>query len=272
MRVNAQFFLVRIVKDIQKKQRALSEVIPGLIMADTMLDMKHYLQAAPVLQIGEKARQWFPEVHVGDTLIFHHTVEDDDWRIIDEVWKDGDCISEDRIVECTFDDVLGVKKQDGTIIPSREIIWTKDLPDTGRWHVSKAGLFIPREGEYEDDSELRLRIEELDNQVKFLAEGIASEDNIRKINELKYEQAKLTNKLNKPIFHRMELAFIHPETSAKRFSGMTGGDHVFFDGYMDYKGYPLKIDGVEYFLARIGQIAMGVRKENADISLSMLTV
>jgi len=255
MRPNRQFFLVEI--DLKKQKKKMESIEGTSLVAPTGYEyMKYYLQAAPIIAIGEDAAKWFPEAKVGDILIFHHTVEDDDWRLVHfDVEKE----IEWRVVEGEENSVFGIQKliEGIPIIPSKPYLWCKTIPlvtDDGWKKI--AGVYLPEESLRSEDA-MRLRIEDIEHQIEFVSGG---QNAGQIITELKKEQAVLTHLLNRKYLHELELVNIHQETS-KRMDGVEKGDHVFVEGWINFKGYPLSVDGQEYLLCRKQFVAMALKKK-----------
>ena len=253
MRPNKQFFLVEIDLKKQKKKR---ESESGIVIPAGYEYMKYYLQEAPILDIGEDAAKWFPEAKIGDTLVFHHTIEDDDWRL---VHFDTEKEIEWRVVEGEENSVYGIKKQNEEmhIIPSTPYLWCKAIPlttDSGWKKVSN--LYLPEESLISDNA-MRTRIEDIEHQIEFVSGG---QNAGQIIAELKKEQAVLTHMLNRKYLHELELVHINIETS-KRMNGLEKGDHVFYEGWIDNKGYPLSVNGEEFILCRKQFVALGLKKK-----------
>ena len=74
--------LVKIDLAAQRAKRLGSET--GLLKAQNFLFMKHNLQYAEVVEIGDEAKNNYPDMKVGDTAIIFHTVEDvtQNYRVI----------------------------------------------------------------------------------------------------------------------------------------------------------------------------------------------
>lgn len=238
MKVNRQYFLTEIDKQAQAKAK---EVLPGIKVADTMALMKYYLQHGHILQIGDLAKESFPEAEVGDTLIFRHTVEDDDWR---EIYKD-DKVSH-RLVENDNYDIMGIQKPDGTIIPQKKHLFCKSIAASGKWEL-KNGLYTFHGADFDTAEDFRAKLDKLDDEVKFLAE---SSGNVGpKIEQIKKEQMMITKMLNKRKIKKVELLYIHPETR-QEFDNIQDHDIIVFEGWIDYDGYPLQFKGVEYLIIK----------------------
>jgi len=256
MRVNHQYFLIEIDKKAQAKAK---EVLPGVKIADTMTLMKYYLQCGPILQIGKDAKASFPEAEVGDIMIFRHTVEDDEWR---EIYKD-DNVSW-RLLQNDGYDILGVKKKDGTIIPEKGWLFCKEIKKPAGW-AKINGLFRFTGAVFDTAEDIHARIDELDNQIKYLAES--SGDVGPKIEQYKKEQQKLTKMLNMTRIKETELIYIHPDTR-HRFKNVADHSTILFEGWIDYNGYPLTFEGIEYYLIKT-TIVVGHLVKNAEEKVSV---
>lgn len=262
MRVTKNYFLVGINKEAQKLKMKLASGSGLIIAADTYTFMKNYLQSAPIWQIGANAKKFFPEAQEGDELIFHHTVEDDEWRLLQTTTDVEGVEWEWRIVKADIDDVFGIRKPDGTLIAAREHIWCKELEGTKTheeaW-VKKGSLFITNEGYLETEEAIRARIDEIDLHIKYMCEGVNVTEEI--VRPLKQEQAALTKKLNKEKLHPLELVYIHPQTAREDLSNIEAGDHIYMKGWIDYNGYPLTIFGESFVILRVSQVELALRKK-----------
>ena len=238
MRPNKQFFIVELDLGEQEKRK---ELIPGtgIQIADTMTDLKFYLQSAPIIAIGEQAHEYFPEAQVGDILIFHHTVEHAEWRQLEKV---GNKVK--LVVEGCADDCFGIQKlSDLSIIPSRDHVWCKPIKDGLELNTvietpeGTKTLSIIR---VNDEDSLRARITTIQEHIEHIE--TTSTPNPHQVMLLKQEQAAITAELNKPMAQALKVAIINREASRKVF--VEAGDTILMNGYFGYNGYPLSVQGV----------------------------
>lgn len=241
MNSNKQYFLVKI--DLEEQRKRL-ELLPGFTIANNFSDMKYYLQCAPVISIGSKAAKWFPEVELGDVLVFHHTVEDDEWRV---VYEDLDIKL--LLVRCTDDDVFGVQKIPSLeIIPSKNHVWCvpfeKPKSNEELWEQSGSIVYLP-DGSLTNADTIREEIEKLQEVAKFIGEGINSRERVA---DIKRKQAILTQSLNNKVPHKHIVKLIHTQTSLD--IDVNQEDIIYMQGWIDFKGYPLQVDDQQYLLIR----------------------
>ena len=254
MRPTKEYFLVEINLQEQEDRKVL---IPGtdIKIADTVADFKYYLQAAPIIAIGEKAKSYFPEAEVGDFLIFHHTVEFDEWRHIGHRVVSGLPVSvaekkdvfQQILVRADIDDVFGIQKINTLeIIPSPEHVWCQEIKEETTFSVTVKDEFGKDKTilafATDNEATLRARIEELQNQAEFISTGRVSDKSV--IMEIKREQESITKELNKPRAFPLKAAIVHPSTM-ERLS-IENGDIVLSNGWMGYKGYPISVQDLHY--------------------------
>ncbi len=95
--------IVRIDKVAQSAKRTTTET--GLIRSDLFQAMLFNMQVGKVLDIGEEAQKNYPDLRIGDSAIIHHSVESQDYRLINKVYSKknaGTVLFEDRIIN-SFD-------------------------------------------------------------------------------------------------------------------------------------------------------------------------
>lgn len=125
--------VIRIDKGMQRVSRTTAE--NGLALSPLFIKMLHNLQYGVCTEIGEKAQEMYPDVFVGDTLILHHSFEEDDYRILSTYkGKSGNIKFEYRIANC-FDvnsreifgriDKKGNALKQETIIPFGDYVFLK---------------------------------------------------------------------------------------------------------------------------------------------------
>lgn len=72
-RIHKHYFLVRINREEQRKYRERLE--NGIIIDPTSAYMRFNLQQGELIAIGDEVARLLPTARVGDTLIFHHSIE-----------------------------------------------------------------------------------------------------------------------------------------------------------------------------------------------------
>ncbi len=231
MKITKYYALVKV--KIAKDTR-ISETI---VAADNYVDMKYNNQKGELVQIGEKTSKLFPAAKVGDTIIFHHAIEDEEWRVCQE-----DAEHEYRAIVLTADEVYGIER-DGIIIPHPDHIWCvkEEKPKAG-WD-KKNGIILSNK-EFETADDIHTRISELDTEVKYKSQGKIVHQGV--IQRIKNESEELTQMLNKKIIHKLKIAAVNRE----EFPYMKAGDTLYYNGFIDFFGYPLKYKGIEYLIIR----------------------
>lgn len=230
-------FFIRIDHAEQVKRR---ELIPntGIIMADTYLDLKYNLQAAPIIAIGKDAKEFFPEAEIGDILIFHHIVEHEDGgRTIDK--NDDYSI---LYVNANSEDIFGIQKIDTLeIIPCREWIWTSIKQDQTISAIENGSLVSVNL--YQFEGYIRSEIERKQEDIKNWSDSMITPMIKEKIRQTQMEMGELNKELNKARAKECIIDYIHPETS--KLMGMKKGDTAIFTGYIGFDGYPLSVQDIE---------------------------
>lgn len=224
-------FLIRVSVAEQREHR---EKIYGWLFADPRaLAMKHNTQAGEIMMIGREAARRFPEAEIGDTLIFHHSIEGPAYshnelqnnkdRYEGQAWLDYAnrwLVQSDNewryyIVPCyrMRDMAFGVRKKSGEVISCRSFIFATQAPETQedlQEEQTEGGLIIFKRW-IEKDSDKRKKIEDIMVRVKSLATNLPyvkkdeppSPETIKKIEMVSTEierlmgqQEQLTRELN----------------------------------------------------------------------------
>ena len=132
-KVSPYRIVIRIDKDMQRVSRTTAE--NGLALSPLFIKMLHNLQYGVCTEIGEKAQEIYPDIYVGDTLILHHSFEEDDYRIlIKQKGPLGNVKFEYRIANC-FDvnsreifgriDKKGKEPKQETVVPFGDYVFLK---------------------------------------------------------------------------------------------------------------------------------------------------
>lgn len=235
-KINHQYILVLIDKTLQKlKKEKLTEIttdngdVKTLFRAPQFLYMTSNLQVGPVVQIGKKALEEFPEMEVGDLLIFHHTIEEDKWRLLE---RDPDG-NELRLIDGSNAnrnfEIMGIIQDDGSVYPTERFIFLEPMVQKFNPATTKADLAI-----YEDMPEqlLRDKIEQLDMELQKLrmnldnpelkfkkgtdpttAQMKKAEEIMKAMDSLQQEKANITKHLNSRKLVTARVLHVNPKTS-----------------------------------------------------------
>jgi hypothetical protein len=117
MRPNKPYAFVLIDKEAQTRKREYTR--GGVMLHPDQIDMTRNLQYGKIIAYGEYFKRDFPQVQEGDTALFHHFVESNEDRLI-EVLPNGDEI---RWIRPIAEDMYGIVKHDGNLIPQKEHIF-----------------------------------------------------------------------------------------------------------------------------------------------------
>ena len=90
--------IVKINLAEQKQKRETTE--SGLILSPLYQYMLYNLQYGEVVEVGEKAAEFYPGVSEGDTVILHHFVESEEYRLIKREQGNHAPIYEYRVINC----------------------------------------------------------------------------------------------------------------------------------------------------------------------------
>lgn len=271
IKANSPYFIVEIDKKEQLKRRSMAG---SLYIPENFQDMKYNLQIGKVIDIGKNAHKEFPEVEIGDFLIFDHKVEFkprmtnevdyNDYHLLDTL----DNHNELRIVSAEKE-AFGVVKEDVGIIPHRNFIFCHENFEPASFQLSKSGLYLPQMWE-ESSERLTQRLEELKEYADSLQSSMPklhrmNNDNYKKTEEiqkqiaaLNTEREEISKKMNSESYLEVKAIYINPETNKILNANIEAGDKVFAH---KFALYPLSIVGINYSLIRIKYAAL-LKKEN----------
>lgn len=256
MPVAKQYMLVRIDMKMQSAKR---EKIGNIFLSEAILEMERYLQFGEILDIGEVGKRNFPEAQVGDIALFHHTIEDDDWRLINTD-ENGD---EHRLVDCRGDnnnhELFGFIR--GTdLMPVKEYVFISfDSVQRIKKKVTTSLLLVDDEI-WDDRERLESVLEDLKTEAELMEENLSGtvftddfykeearrEDIIKSINKTNEERAMLTSAMHKPKLAWCQVVAIHKDTS-KELLGASAGSIVM----SQLPFYPIDLFGnIQFFLCR----------------------
>lgn len=235
----------------------------------TQLDMRYNLQHGTIIDIGKMAKEEFPEMELGDLLLFHHTVEYrprtegdlfyNDWHLI-ETLPNGDEI---RLVR-VYTEVFGVVKPtaDGyTIIPYKEWIFCHPRMHPAEFQI-KNGIWQPLNWKMTMD-EMTDKLADLAQHFQSVGESTVmkqktTEENYRikediqkRMEEINRERMALAKKVNESQLMESRAIFINPVTNKELQQQIEPGDHIVMD---QYSLYPLDLGEISYVLAKVSQI------------------
>jgi chaperonin GroES len=241
-------------------------------------DMRHNLQFGEVVDFGPEAIRNFPHAKIGDTLIFHHSVEYKGRMEGDSTYNDVHLIGHDeagnelRLVNHDFE-ILGVlkyKKGKPNIIPHPKFVFCHmQIKKAAIQHDAKTGLYLPESWEKtmqdynEKLEELAVQVEQINSSS--VVKERTSEHNYRKKEEIK-SMVEMLMKQKKEITRKMhqkklvEVTVLYFNEASKDALGysLSAGDKVLVDYFTLY---PLDIQGVCFSLARVSVIEAAIFKK-----------
>lgn len=249
---------------ISTKKVVLGERKFELFVPPQIIDFQFNLQFGEVVEIGRIAGEQFPEVNLGDMLIFDHKVEHKPRTEGDLLYHDFHLIETDengdeyRVVNFATE-VFGVLKlATATIIPYKNFIFCHQ-------HIKKASIQMNASGIWVPDA-WEKSVEEIQGEIDKLTETIqeigsstimkqrTSDENYKRQEEIKttidlinQEKRRLTLKMRQKRLVELTVLFIHPKTNEELQSNITAGDTLFAEFNTLY---PLDMYGQYYTLLR----------------------
>lgn len=265
MNVAKDYFLVEIDKEAQNQKRGK---VGSIEIPENYQDMAYNLQYGTVVEIGPKAAKQFPEVCVGDILIFHHHVEYKPRTEGDHNYNDHHLIetlennNELRIVNISRE-VFGVMKlETQEIIPFKNMVFCHEHFKQADFQLTAGGIYISDAWE-ESMEAMNEKLEDLKQQAINLQSSSQFKDvanNKDAVNQLhnsimaiNKEREELSRKINQEKYMELTLLFINPETCKEWGYDMQPGDKIFAHSFALY---PLDIDGVRFTLVVKDYIAL----------------
>lgn len=239
MRAARNRFIIRVD---HKEQEARKELIPGtgIVIAETYTDLKFFLQAAPIVDMGEEAKAFFPDAEIGDVLIFHHIIEHEDGQRLLDKNEEYSLL----YVNATVEDVFGIQKifdDHVQIIPHPGWVWCSKIENQALSTITPDGVIQINLYQYEDS--IRAMIDEKQSEIQNWSESMVTPMIKEKIRMNQREMQQLNQELNKRRGKKTKIEFIHPTTTAN--TGLQQGDVAIFTGYIGYDGYPLSVQDME---------------------------
>lgn len=231
------YFLVRTDRIKEKESKTK---IGSLYVSEVEALMQYNLSSAEIVDIGEKAAQYFPEAKIGHQLLMHHFVID----VNEDAAREDHLVHQDDIynyyvvtayehhgkgVEC-----YGV--WDGEkIIPNKDFVFLEDekaavndLPPeeaiNQALEKSETGLFLfkqwkdSREDKEQKQARLKKEVESLSKS------GVKKQHVQEAIKEKEKEMEAIGNDINKQKYQYYSIAFANPELSQWFGRPVTSGD------------------------------------------------
>lgn len=250
--------------EISTKKIVLGERKFELFVPPQIVDFQFNLQFGEVVEMGSIAKQKFPEVELGDMLIFDHKVEHKPIDNSDKNYHDFHLIDTDdngdeyRVVNYT-NELFGVLKLEaGIIIPYKNLIFCHQHIKKASMQQTESGLWFPDAWD-KSIEELQGQIDELTATIKEMGASTimkqrTTEDNYKKKEEIKksidlinQEKRKITRKMHQKRLVELTVVFINPLTNEELQSNIQAGDTLL----ADYNTlYPLDMYGHYYTLLR----------------------
>lgn len=255
MKVLPRFILIKIDK---AKQKTLQEKVGNIYISPKYLYMKFNLQYGEVMQIGERAAKVFPDMKVGNTAIFRHTIESDDWRLMHKEFNPkypGDYSMRDeyRIVDTSSingREILGYINSYGTWIANDLYIYVNaDVKPVETQYFTS--LLLSTDGAWKDDQAIMAKIEEMKLDQQNIKDSIVNirdpyklEDTYKYIGRIAQDMERLTKLIHAKKVCKGTVEIVGSQTS--RELGIKPGSTIFIDDYALM--YSLNIMDKKYML------------------------
>jgi chaperonin GroES len=252
-----------ITEELSEKDVVLGEKPFNIINPETLVDFQFNLQYGEVMFVGSLAHQNFPEVNVGDILLFHHAVEGKPRGEGDKNYNDHHLLEtlpngdEYRTVNYVTE-VFGVlKTEEATIIPYKNYIFCHKHIEKSEFQMQN-GVWVP------DDwgnsiEQLQERIEKLKEEKDVIANSSVlrekttelnykrKEEISTKIRAIQKESLEITKRMNTPKIVELVALFINPLTVEELEEDIQPGSKLLAEfGLL----YPFDICGQYYTLLR----------------------
>lgn len=250
---------------LSQKKVVLGERKFQIVLPQTIIDYQFNLQYGEIVEIGNIAKQEFPDAEIGDYLIFSHHVESKPRPDGDRNWNDYHLVDVDdngdeyRIVNFSTEMYGVIKMSDNVrIVPYKTFIFCTSQIRKSQWQVSSSGLWLPDHWE-QSAEDLQRKIDELEDHIKEIKTSgimntIDTDENYKRreevntmINMIRKEQREIGRKMNQKKLVELTAVFINPLTCKEIQTDIQPGDTII----ADYNTlYPLDINGVYYTLLR----------------------
>jgi chaperonin GroES len=261
--INEHYILVQIHKQLQKEKREM--LTEKLFAAPQFIYMTRNLQVGPALQIGKEAAANFPEMKQGDLIVFHHTIEEDSWRLLRKDPDGNELRLVDNAKENMNLEVFGIINDDGTVLPDED--WIFLFTNLERFNPPTSTLEI---FENTDDESLRAKLDELEMELKKIKANLdnkelkfkkgedptrqqqqKAEDIHKYMEDLQQQKFDITKHLNSKKLMIASIAFINPRTINSLDNAINSNSSLLVDKSILY---PLDIMGSRYFLIHKSEV------------------
>lgn len=251
-----KYILTRIDK---QKQLAHQEKIGSIYISSKFLYMKYNLQYGDVVQIGKKAAAQFPALEVGDKVLFRHTIESEDWRLL---YKEpsaafpNDFFRQDeyRVIDGIANngrEVLGWIKPDGTWVANDRYIYVST--DVKRMNTPlSTSLFIDdNDNSWKDTDVLMKKLEQMQldqenikEKLKNIRDPYELENTYKYLERVAMDMERTTKMIHAKKVCVATIELVGPEVS--RRLEVKAGTSIVVEDYQLM--YPLNILGRNYLL------------------------
>lgn len=249
---NSFHIVVKIEKALQLEKR---EKVNGIYIAPQYQYMLYNLQWGTIISIGERVHEDYPFIEEGDILLFHHTIEDDEWRLVDT----DEELNEYRIVAGVKEnfnyEIFGVVRQvanETLFIPDTQYIFVSPKMKPLKKSITSDVIAIVDPSLFEDEQYLNMKIAECELQVSNLKATVESnKDNlvladqcVKSMYAIAQEMKGYTNRLNQKKIFSVEIIAIHDSLSKEL--DLSIADRIVVNRN---ELYPLDVQGHKLLLA-----------------------
>lgn len=210
MKIAKALMLVRINKAAQTKKRSM---VGSIHLHHEYVFMERNLQFGEIIQIGELAAKNYPMAAVGDEVAFHHTIEDDQYRVLDVADNGDELLYVYAGDQNDCYEIYGFFTQGGELIPSRHYVWlAPNVTRLKRKPISDTLILdTPMGDDWDTPEQIQKRIDWIKEQREMLQPSISATrypedlqkeydrrvEVINQMNKLQEEGGKLTALLSK---------------------------------------------------------------------------
>lgn len=250
MQLGKPYILVELDKEDQQSKR--ERTTAGIFLHHKYIAMTRNLQFGKILGIGKWAKELFPSAEIGDTLIFKHIIEEQEWRLFEKRHDPTtDKVYEQRIVDIrSGTEVLAVLKHTGEwVINNNYVFFNKQYTLVVKNMPSS--LLLVEAGTFVDDNYILNKIETLKLDRESLRETVEGATNPYDF-EVKYnmmqsianEQEELSRFLHSKKLCEIEIAHASDECKAM---GIVPGAIAICDHKILYE-LDLELLGFKFFV------------------------
>lgn len=273
LKANKYYYIVKINK---KEQQEKKEKIGRFYVSQKHVFMTRNMQNGVICDIGIRVKESFPEVKVGDTLIFHHFIEDSEFLLESDetfnyyavpgmdvpIWEDG--------VKKAKHPNRAYAFYDGhSIFPHEEYIFLK--PEVQEDKIAPLDKFIEENvtqtesgihvfKNWKESNEDKIaKLDALKKKAERLAHGGVNQDYvIGGIKNIEAEKDQITKTMYDRMFLPYLAAAVHPIVS-RWCETQIGEDDIL---YMDSMGCQTQLDfmGKNYIVAHNKYLAFAQKK------------